>query len=49
MSSVESRLRPAPRARAPFVDRIAFGVLGRELANLEGGTLQVRLPDGTGA
>ena len=47
MSSVEPRLRPAPRARAPFVDRIAFRVLGHELADLEGGTLQVRLPDGT--
>ena len=38
---------PAPPARAPFVDRIAFRVLGHELADLEGGTLHVRLPDGT--
>ena len=47
MNSVEPRLRPAPRARAPFVDRIAFRVLGHELANLQGGTLRGRLPDGT--
>ena len=35
VSVVERTLRETPRARAPLVDRIAVGVLDRELAHLE--------------
>ena len=47
MSTYERTLKAAPRARVPFVDRIATLVLERELAHLESGQLDVRLPDGT--
>ncbi len=40
-------IRRQPRARVPLVDRAAVAVLGRVLQRLEGGTLEVRLPDGT--
>jgi cyclopropane-fatty-acyl-phospholipid synthase len=46
MSVVERTLRETPRARAPFVDRIAVAVLERELAHLQAGALEVTLPDG---
>ena len=47
MSVVERTLRDAPPARAPLVNRIAVGVLERELAHLRGGALEVTLPDGS--
>ncbi len=47
MSTVERSLRAAPKARAPLVDRVAAAVLERELAHLEGGSLDVTLPDGS--
>ena len=47
MSVAERTLRPAPKARAPLVDRAAVAILERELAHLEGGSLDVTLPDGT--
>ncbi|HEX7526173.1 MAG TPA: cyclopropane-fatty-acyl-phospholipid synthase family protein [Gaiellaceae bacterium] len=47
MSAVERSLRAAPKARARLVDRAAAAVLERELAHLEGGSLDVKLPDGT--
>jgi cyclopropane-fatty-acyl-phospholipid synthase len=42
-----SVLRREPAARLPFVDRLAARALGRVLDGLEGGTLVVRLPDGS--
>ena len=47
MSVVERSLRDTPRARAPFVDRIAVAVLERELEHLRDGALDVTLPDGS--
>ena len=47
MSTAERSLRAAPKARAPLVDRVAAAVLERELAHLEGGSLDVTLPDGS--
>ena len=47
MSAVERSLRAAPKARARLVDRAAAAVLERELAQLESGSLDVTLPDGT--
>jgi cyclopropane-fatty-acyl-phospholipid synthase len=47
MSATARTVRGAPRARVPLVDRIAVAVLERELAHLEGGALEVTLPDGT--
>ena len=47
MSTVERTLRVAPRARGALVDRVAVAILERELAQLEGGSLAVTLPDGT--
>jgi cyclopropane-fatty-acyl-phospholipid synthase len=40
-------LRREPPARVPLVDRAAVAVLRRVLGGLEGGTLEVTLPDGT--
>ncbi len=40
-------LRREPRARLPLVDRVAASVLRQVLQDLEGGTLELRLPDGT--
>jgi cyclopropane-fatty-acyl-phospholipid synthase len=46
-ASYERTLRPPPRAgRLRVLERTAFAVLERALARLEGGTLEVRLPDG---
>jgi cyclopropane-fatty-acyl-phospholipid synthase len=42
-------LRHEPRAPLPLVDRFAVRALRRVLPRLEGGTLHVRLPDGTEA
>ena len=46
-ASYERTLRPPPRAaRVPLLERTAFAILERALAQLEGGTLEVRLPGG---
>ncbi len=47
MSAADRSLREAPKARGPLFERVAVGVLERELAKLQGGTLAVTLPDGT--
>jgi cyclopropane-fatty-acyl-phospholipid synthase len=47
MSTVERTLRDAPAARGRPLGRLAAALLGRTLASLEGGTLEVRLPDGS--
>ncbi len=47
MSVVERSLRSAPKPRGALVDRFAVAVLERELAHLEGGSLEVTLPDRT--
>jgi cyclopropane-fatty-acyl-phospholipid synthase len=47
VSVAERTLRQVPKARAPLVDRAAVAILERELAHLEGGALDVTLPDGT--
>ena len=48
MSSVERSLRGAPQAaRLPLLERVAVAILERALQNLEGGTLEVRLPGGS--
>jgi cyclopropane-fatty-acyl-phospholipid synthase len=47
VSVAERTLRTAPKVRAPLVDRAAVAILERELAHLEGGSLDVTLPDGT--
>ena len=47
MSAVERSLRAAPKARARLVDRAVAAVLERELVQLESGSLDVTLPDGT--
>jgi len=46
MTVTTRTVRSAPSARLPFVDRIAVAVLTRELAHLEGGALEVTLPQG---
>ena len=47
MSSVERSLRAAPQAaRSPLLERVTVSILERALQNLEGGTLEVRLPGG---
>jgi len=45
VSTVERSLRSTPRARGAVVDRVAEAFLRRELAHLEGGSLEVTLPD----
>jgi cyclopropane-fatty-acyl-phospholipid synthase len=45
MSSVEN-LRSIPAARGSLLGRLAIPVLERALSGLEGGTLEVQLPDG---
>jgi len=46
-ASYERTLRPPPRAgRIQFLERTAFAILERALTQLEGGTLEVRLPGG---
>ena len=47
MSVTVRTVRRAPRARVPLVDRVAVAFLLRELEHLEGGALDVTLPDGT--
>ena len=45
----ERTLRGAPQAsRSPLLERVAVSILERALENLEGGTLEVRLPGGGG-
>ena len=46
MSTVERTLRPPPAARGTLLQRVARASLERALAQIEGGTLTVRLPDG---
>ncbi len=45
-ANVSVAIRRPPAARVPLVDRAAAAVLGRVLHGLEGGTLEVGLPDG---
>ena len=47
MSTIDRTLKAAPAARAPFLDRVAVALLERELRHLEGGTLDITLPDGS--
>lgn len=50
MSTLERTLRrepPAPGARGALLERLAVLILERVLPGLEGGTLAVRLPDGS--
>jgi len=47
VSAYERTLRDAPAARAKPLERVARTLLDRALANLEGGTLEVALPDGS--
>ena len=47
MTSLERSLRAEPPARGRLLERVAVSILERALAHLEGGTLQVELPDGT--
>ncbi|MHB8470055.1 MAG: class I SAM-dependent methyltransferase [Gaiellaceae bacterium] len=47
MSSVERTLRSEPRARGRALERVAMSLLERALAHLDGGTLEVVLPDGS--
>ena len=47
MTSLERSLRAEPRARGRLLERVAVAILERALAHLEGGTLEVELPDGS--
>ena len=47
MSTVEPTLRVEPRARGRLLERVATSILERALAHLEGGTLEIELPDGS--
>ena len=47
MSTVERTLRVEPPARGRLLERIAISILERALAHLEGGTLEIELPDGS--
>src|ERR1043165_9729252 len=47
MSEVVRTLRPEPRARLSVLGRASVAVLERMLPGLEGGTLEIGLPDGT--
>jgi cyclopropane-fatty-acyl-phospholipid synthase len=47
VSVLERSLRREPRARGRFLDGITFGFLERALRHLEGGALEVSLPDGS--
>jgi cyclopropane-fatty-acyl-phospholipid synthase len=47
MSVAERTLRPEPRPRGRLLDRAVLGLLERALAQLEGGALEVILPDGS--
>ena len=48
MSETLAPHEPRP-AGLPLLERVAMAVLERALPHLEGGTLEVRLPDGTSA
>ena len=47
MTTTGRTVRAAPPARGALLDRVAFAFLERELEQLEGGALEVTLPDGT--
>ena len=47
MSSTERTLRREPQARGRMLERVTLSVLERAMARLEGGTLEVALPDGS--
>ena len=47
MSTVERTLRVEPPARGRLLERVATSVLERALGHLEGGTLEIELPDGS--
>jgi cyclopropane-fatty-acyl-phospholipid synthase len=47
VSTVERSLRAEPPARGRPLERVAVAILERALAHLEGGTLEVELPDGS--
>ena len=47
MSISERTLRREPPPRGRLLERVALSVLDRALRELEGGTLEVTLPDGT--
>jgi cyclopropane-fatty-acyl-phospholipid synthase len=47
MSTIDRTLRAAPAARGSLLDRVAIAVLERVMPHLEGGTLEVRLPNGS--
>ena len=47
MTSLERSLRAEPPARGRLLERVAVAILERALVHLEGGTLEVELPDGT--
>ena len=46
MTSLERALRVEPRARGRLLEHVAVSILERALAHLEGGTLEVELPNG---
>jgi cyclopropane-fatty-acyl-phospholipid synthase len=47
VSTVEPTLRVEPRARGRVLERVATSILECALAHLEGGTLEIELPDGS--
>jgi cyclopropane-fatty-acyl-phospholipid synthase len=47
MSVAERRLRREPRPRGRILDGVAASILARSLVHLEGGALEVALPDGS--
>ena len=47
MSAVERQLRTVPAARGTVLRRVAMRVLERALRDLDGGLLEVELPDGS--
>jgi cyclopropane-fatty-acyl-phospholipid synthase len=47
VSTVERTLRVEPPARGRLLERVAISILERALAHLEGGTLEIELPDGS--
>ncbi len=46
MSTIERTVRAAPPARGSVLERVALSILERALSHLEGGMLEVGLPDG---
>jgi cyclopropane-fatty-acyl-phospholipid synthase len=47
VTSLDRSLRAEPPARGRLLERLAVSILERALVHLEGGTLEVELPDGT--